>query len=725
MGWLSFVAYLAIVSFSGYLLLYLLIRPSRAANPLMFLSISSATGLAVHAVACFIFNQWFAIPLTSKTVLLIAIILLLSFALILWLMRRFLASLEHLGGCFRAARTAVVLFRGRPLECRFFFWTFWAISVLYCAAVILGPIQSPDAFLYHLPFAHTIFSTGFLPKTVSLGATEFENAFPPAAPIIIASSWLTLGRESQTLAVVLEILSGILCALAVGAIVRLIWKRSGAGWAAATLFLTLPSVQMLFARENIDFFPAAFAGCALWYYAAGVERPRLMHPVAVGLFAALAAWGKYHYLVLPVLFVLASAVLEVTGPRLARTNSRRPQRWWSVAVIVAAFSLITAPFLARNYFFFGNPVYPLFPRLFHGLNADDWWMGHSWTVFQFVGYPWTHIDWGFLVYALGCLPFILLIPALIRVKRCGWRPSYAALLTFGALFFIVWVRYFNVGGGGDLARFLLPTLMVVSAFSAPVFADLVLAPFPRATEAAAAVISLSAVLIAWVVTFKFLWVPFGAYFFHFGDWDPYYTFGALGRFCFAGLILPLLVIAFISAAAEERHKRTLPLDAPRMGSAATVIRYLSSSLILVAVFAPVARQASLDVYFAVDRTSAGDLAIGEPLSWMKANLPPEAVIFTGEAMTYLIDRTCIPVDGAAARPVWDAAASSWDGALSELKRLGVTHVWLSRNQSTRRPVAQYKFGEQAKLDREHFVLLHRSEDVLGDEVSVYRVAYSP
>lgn len=725
MGWLAFISYLAIASFSGYLLLYLLIRPTRAANPLLFLSISCATGLAAHAAACFVFNQWFAIPLTKKTVLLIAIILLLSLALILWLMRRFLTSLEHLAGRFRAARTAVVLFRTRPLEWRFFFWAFWLIVVVYGAIVVLAPTLGRDPFFYHFPFAHTIFSTGFLPKTVSLGGTEFENAYPPVSLIIMATSWLVLGFESQKAAAILSICFGVSCALVAGSLVRLVSGKRAAQWAAAFLFLTIPTVLMQLSIENIDFIAAAFAGCALWYYAAGVERPRLMRPVAVGLFAALAAWGKYHYFILPALFILTAVALALLSPFLGRSSQRRLPSVWSVVLIVAVFCVVIAPFIARNYFFFGNPVYPLFPQLFHGLNADEWWRAHSWGYFQFAGFRMKNLDWGFIVFVLQNLPFILLIPAILRVKACGWRPSSAALAVFAGLFFLTWVRYFNVGGSGDQARFLLLTFIVVSAFSAPVFADILLAPFPNPSEAASSILFASAVLIGWVASYRFFWVPFTSYFFHFADWNPFYTFGVFSRFLFVGVIVPLIAVAFISAAAYEKIKKRDAPAQPKLGFPLAVVRYASSALIVGILVAPIARHASIDVGYIVSHTSAGDVEIGEPLRWMQANVPVDAVIFTGEPMTYLFPHACIPFDCAAARPVWEAAASSWDGALAELKRLGVTHFYTSYRFAAFPTDSKYRFSERVREDTRHFTLVYRGKDSYNEDMLLYRVDYSP
>lgn len=723
-GWPDLLVYLAAASLAGYILLCLLIRPTRAGDPLAFLCVSAATGLAVHAVASFIFNQWFGIPLTPKTVVLIAVILLLSVGLAAWLARRFLPSLSLLAAYIRALRTEFILLRSRPFRWRLFFWVFWGTVITYCTTVVLAPVQGVDAFFYHLPFSHTIYATGFLPKTVSLGVSEFENAYPPLPYIMIASTWLMLGYESAKAALFLSSFFGISCALLVRRLAQLAWRERSDGWAAATLFLAYPSVLILLSTENVDFLPALFTGCALWYLLVGAARRRFMRPVAIGLFAALAAWCKYHYFALPVLLIVTLAAVALLRRFLVRTEPRLRMNWLNVVLIVAVFCILLAPFVIRNYVQFGNPVYPLFPRHFHGVNADEWWILHTGTASQFIGYPWKNIDWGFLVFALQSLPFIFLVPAISRAVKRGLRSESVAALLFGGLYFLLWLRYFNVYGSGDQVRFLLPTLMVVAAFAAPVFADFILTPVVNPNEAAVTLAAFSAVVIGWVLSYKlFIWLPFSEFFFHLADWNPFYTFAVLGRFWFVLLIIPLILIAFASAAAYEKRKKEELAGAQELGGASAVVRYASSALILAVAFAPLVRHASLNVGYVAARASAGDVEMGMPLNWMNANLPPNAVLFTGENEVYLIPRECVPFSSSAARPVWDAAAVSWDRTLGELKRLGITHVCTSSFGAALPPDFDFKFTQRVMADEEHFTLLYRGRNRYQVEVLIYRVNY--
>ncbi|MEZ5403277.1 MAG: glycosyltransferase family 39 protein [Bryobacteraceae bacterium] len=157
-------------------------------------------------------------------------------------------------------------------------------------------------------------------------------------------------------------------------------------------------------------------------------------------------------------------------------------RWRSVALSAAVIGVWVAPWLARNYLFFGNPVHPflssLFPNPYLSPSSEQAWIAvvRSYRNAAFsLGYVWEVIVRGKASFGiLG--PLFLLAPIGLLAAR---RPAGSILIVSGAITAAAWIA------GNPMARFAIP--------SAPFVALAIALALDRSRPARALLVAVTAV----------------------------------------------------------------------------------------------------------------------------------------------------------------------------------------------------------------------------------------
>jgi hypothetical protein len=331
-------------------------------------------------------------------------------------------------------------------------------------ALALYPPTAFDATMYHLPFAKAFVATGGLPYLIDLR----YPVFPQASEVLFAEAMMLGGDRAAQL-------MSLLATLATAAIL-FGWARrvsqegaasdaGGAGELAAALFVGGPIVAYLSGTAYCEpllvlFVAAAFDQIDRFDWGAGDPRGWGL----AGVFAGSAAGVRYFGL-FPVGVLLALALF-------ARAGSGA-ERWRRLAWTFGGVLLFAAPWYVRNTLYTGNPVFPVFPRLFGpslwGGPAElaPWSESHGLSQFaQMVRLPWT-LTLGRP--AFGRMPpwspviGIALLTAVVAVRREGrvrWLLG-ASLLYLAAFFFLPLD-----------ARFLLPILPLLCVAGALALAPL-------------------------------------------------------------------------------------------------------------------------------------------------------------------------------------------------------------------------------------------------------------
>ncbi|GAB6164229.1 hypothetical protein JCM19992_02290 [Thermostilla marina] len=331
-----------------------------------------------------------------------------------------------------------------------------AVAVLFAAPILLGGMLPPlefDVLEYHLQAPKEFFSAGrlhFLPHNVygnmPLGAEMF-----PLAGMVLTGDVLTGAMIGKTVIAAFALL-GAVWAYVVAA--RL--GGRAAGWCAAIVLLSSPWTVRVSTLGLIDLVPGVYLLAGLWLLLRPGrsqarrdpqgEGPSAAAVFLAGAFAGTAAGCKYPavlFCTLPVAFVLAV--------RLRRC----PQSWLVSGLVFFGGALAAGGgWYLKNWWFTGNPVYPL---------LDDWFGGPAWDVAQQASWHRVHRPPDFAVASLlhdlrqlafgsAQSPFVLpgvVLGVLAAIRRRRLR-GMLGVLAFGV---VAWWSATH-----RLERFLVPLL---------------------------------------------------------------------------------------------------------------------------------------------------------------------------------------------------------------------------------------------------------------------------
>jgi len=315
---------------------------------------------------------------------------------------------------------------------------FVAVAAVLCLAGALTPPFEYDELEYHLGAPSEYLKAGriiFLPH-------NFYSNLPQLTEMLYL---LALVMRSGIAAKLLHFSFGLLSATALFAVASQLWSRR-VGALAAALFYCAPFVQDLSQTARVDLATTFFATLAFGGALLACDGDHWIWLSALAAGGAVATkWPA-----IPVVFVPAVILIVV---------SRRSI--WLTAGFCLLASVFVLPWLCKNWFLAGNPVYPLWSRSAH-------WSAEQAAVFAQKHYArfdvtgWRELcerAWHYSFAENGAVPVLLMTAPLCLLIRGNRRLRWASvlfLLAYGgwwALTFRPW-------------RFLFPALPVAALLGA-------------------------------------------------------------------------------------------------------------------------------------------------------------------------------------------------------------------------------------------------------------------
>lgn len=205
----------------------------------------------------------------------------------------------------------------------------------------LYPPVADDAIMYHLPYAklykqnHGLIFTPYLRFAVAPQTNELLFL-------------LALLLHDDITAHLIE----FLMLLTLGAISVAFGRRffsARAGWWAGTILLSNPILLWLGAHAYVDMGMALFCTAAIFAFGIWLDGRERRWLVLAGLFCGLAVGTKLSALIVPAL--LGTVLLYLAA---------RERKLVSVIIFGATALLVASPWLARSFYYTGNPLYPFF-----------------------------------------------------------------------------------------------------------------------------------------------------------------------------------------------------------------------------------------------------------------------------------------------------------------------------------------------------------------------------
>ena len=309
-----------------------------------------------------------------------------------------------------------------------------AVAAVLCLAGALVPPFEYDELEYHLGAPSEYIKAGrivFLPH-------NFYSNLPQLTEMLYL---LALVTRSGIAAKLLHFSFGLLSAAAIYAVAGKFWSRR-IGALAAALFYCTPFVQDLSQTARVDLATTFFASLAFGGVLLACDGNRWIW--LGGLMAGAAIATKWP--AIAVVFLPAAILLLITRRSV-----------WQSSVFCLLSSVFCLPWLLKNWFLTGNPVYPLGSTSAHWSAAQAALFAQKHYA-QFDGAGWRALGeraWHFSFVETGAVPVLLMTVPLCLLLRGNRRLRWAAglfLLAYGgwwALTFRPW-------------RFLFPALPVAA-----------------------------------------------------------------------------------------------------------------------------------------------------------------------------------------------------------------------------------------------------------------------
>ena len=346
------------------------------------------------------------------------------------------------------------------------------ILFLYAGAVLVvtfAPEIFYDSLVYHLA------TPAFYVQEGRVAAEPFNlhSASPLLMQMLYAAALIF---SDDTLAKLIHFATGFFLLGTLFAAGRR-YASVTAGLLACVIFGSIPMAGMNLGVTGVEIGSAWFTALAMYaliLFSAreSAEEPRVFDRTLLlaGIFAGLACGTKY-----PALFTVIGGMAVIfyrrpagAGPRNIGLAARQALFFGIVA------GLVFSPWLLKNLFFHGNPLYPYFGKIFGGQQVDPFkWailnsdcfsrdMGAVFKSFDnflhFIFHPWYLTMSGtgsadFLGPAvLLCVPLLFL-----------FRPAKPALRHMAVFIAVMWGLWCV---STSMPRYLLPTLAVISVLFA-------------------------------------------------------------------------------------------------------------------------------------------------------------------------------------------------------------------------------------------------------------------
>jgi hypothetical protein len=331
--------------------------------------------------------------------------------------------------------------------------SFLGLLVLLSIGLALAPAFATDALVYHLAVPKAFLQAGGL---VNL-PNNFYSFFPQQVEMLYLFA-LALGSDSLAQLTGLGVAFLLLLAL---------WQYSkqkvgdSYAWLTPLIFISTPTFFSVATSAYVDLQAAAYIFLAFYSWENGCTRKQTSWFILMTLFAGAAVATK---LTAVIILPLAFLGLVLHG----RTHKNTSQTAGQCLMLILGSLLILSPWLARNYFFTGNPLAPFFMNIFGGEAGMNWDFARSQLQFQyfssfgmgrgildFLSLP-INLTFFSELHSLkfdgkiGIL-YLLLLPALFGLNR----RSYPAVIVFSVLLVFWFLQTQQV-------RFLAPAFAFLS-----------------------------------------------------------------------------------------------------------------------------------------------------------------------------------------------------------------------------------------------------------------------
>lgn len=303
----------------------------------------------------------------------------------------------------------------------------WLVPLLLGSFIVLPilllPLYPPTAFdgtMYHLPYAKVFVEQGALVFTPHLRYA----VFPQANEMLFT---LALLFVDDILAQLIELLMFGNLLLALVACGARLWSARSGFW-AASLLLGVPLVVWLGTVPYVDIGLTLYTTLGVYAYLIyrRAGEPRWM--ALAGVLCGIGFGTKY--LVLPV-----AAMIGID----ALVDALRRRAWRGLLLFVLLATLVAAPWAARNYYYTGNPIFPvLHSRIGPLIGGEAWSDVYEQEIFEDLSRKWKGKGIGTL----------LEIPSRLTIPLTGEVADRIA--AFNSILLLVLVPVLIAGAARDL-----------------------------------------------------------------------------------------------------------------------------------------------------------------------------------------------------------------------------------------------------------------------------------
>ena len=245
---------------------------------------------------------------------------------------------------------------------------FLGLLALLSIGLALAPAFSTDALVYHLAVPKAFLQAG---KLINL-PNNIYSFFPQQIEMLYLFS---LALSSDSLAQLTGL--GIVFLLLLG--LWLYTRQNNAAnfaWLTPLVFISTPTFFNTASSAYVDLQAAAYVFLAFYSWENGCNRKQPAWFLIKTLFVGAAIATK-----LTTVIILPLAFLGIAF--YGRTHKNSKQAAGQCLMLVVGSLFILSPWLARNYFFTGNPVAPFFMNVFGGDSGINWDFIRSKMQFQY------------------------------------------------------------------------------------------------------------------------------------------------------------------------------------------------------------------------------------------------------------------------------------------------------------------------------------------------------
>jgi hypothetical protein len=527
-----------------------------------------------------------------------------------------------------------------------------AVLTTVILTVFLSPTESWDSFIYHLPYAKILFTSGFPPTDVNPSYSHMEYAYPPSLFYFFAGEWLLIGRVDHILPRLTHLLF-LLPALwwMVRLAVQNLKLSVPTALASVVFLLTVHTLDLELFYQNTDLPLVFFTILAVKLLLDSFEKESYRFLVAAGTCLAYLCWIKYTGIAIAA--ALGAGYLLMIAWELISSKEKPKAAWWQrTQPIYLAFTIIVIflPFLVRNTIEFDNPVYPILAKYLHGPGTDTWSMQWilNWTVpnrlFEGELYP--------IIDLFGILPLQLAIASII-FRPAGLKVTWRFLSGTLLLYLLLWTATMNYKNGGDTIRYTYAVLPLASLLAASTYERLL----SRERRIIWLTTAVSLIIVSTFIVYGILGgedkVP---------GTTPWALLLSYKMVSLAFILLTVLLSRY-STIASRRYQRfwtvsvfllLIPLSGLTVNRLWIDIRSYSKGLINI-------QSVKNDVQADAD--------------WINSHLPPNAVLLTFESRRYWLPRELLSADQPELRPLYEL--KDFDAAIDFVCSKGANYIYIN------------------------------------------------